>query len=187
MATSPQIRLRCHSIHKTPKGFLRAAWTEQGLYKIEWSSEASKDSSIRSSLDLSAPFLDATDDKEIADFTERLEEYFCGNCNTLSAVRADPSQWTPFYTLIYRECRNIPAGKTLSYGALASLAGSPRAARAVGHAMATNRIPLVIPCHRVLGAGGKLGGYSGPGGLNTKKWLLAHEQRSEQSFQMVTT
>ena len=66
-------------------------------------------------------------------------------------------------------------GETLTYGQLAKLAGSPHAARAVGGAMARNRWPLIVPCHRVVGSSGKLTGYSGEGGLKTKHWLLEHE------------
>ena len=67
-------------------------------------------------------------------------------------------------------------GQTLSYLELAQRAGSPKASRAVGSAMATNPMPIVVPCHRVLRAGGQLGNYSGAGGAVTKRWLLDHEQ-----------
>lgn len=69
----------------------------------------------------------------------------------------------------------IPAGKTLSYGALARLAGS--SARAIGQACARNPFPIVVPCHRILGSGGALGHYSAGGGVATKRWLLDHERR----------
>jgi O-6-methylguanine DNA methyltransferase len=80
-----------------------------------------------------------------------------------------------FHRRVYLEAMKIPRGKTRSYSALAAGAGSPRAARAVGQAMAKNPMPLVIPCHRVLAAGGKLGGFTAPGGLASKSQLLALE------------
>jgi methylated-DNA-[protein]-cysteine S-methyltransferase len=109
-------------------------------------------------------------------FDKALEAFFEGNFDLIDAISVDCSGWTPFFEKVYHHCRAIPAGSTVSYGELAALAGSPKAARAVGQAMATNRLPLVIPCHRVLAAGGKLGGYGGPGGTKTKTWLLESEQ-----------
>ena len=69
----------------------------------------------------------------------------------------------------------MPRGETVSYAELAGRAGSPNAARAVGGVMAGNRVPLLVPCHRVVGAGGRLGGFSAPTGVELKKRLLALE------------
>ena len=74
-------------------------------------------------------------------------------------------------------CRAIKVGETVTYGSLAAAAGSPGAARAVGGVMAGNPVPLVIPCHRVVGAGGEMVGFSGAGGQETKLRLLEHERR----------
>ncbi|MDW7643492.1 MAG: methylated-DNA--[protein]-cysteine S-methyltransferase [Desulfuromonadales bacterium] len=71
----------------------------------------------------------------------------------------------------------VDYGRTLTYGDLATLAGSPQAARAVGRAMATNPFPIVVPCHRVVGGGGRLTGYSGGQGVATKQWLLDFEKQ----------
>jgi methylated-DNA-[protein]-cysteine S-methyltransferase len=73
-------------------------------------------------------------------------------------------------------CRAIPFGRTTTYADLAGRVGHPGAARAVGTALARNPIPLIIPCHRVLGSNGGLGGFSAPGGTATKQRLLDHEQ-----------
>ncbi|MCF7811501.1 methylated-DNA--[protein]-cysteine S-methyltransferase [bacterium] len=78
-----------------------------------------------------------------------------------------------FYKKVWKELVKVPFGKTISYGELASKAGSPRAARAVGSAMANNPIPILIPCHRVITPDGRLGGFGG--GLDMKRWLLKHE------------
>lgn len=89
-----------------------------------------------------------------------------------------PGDWklpgqTPFQRKVYQVVANIPAGQAKSYAEVADAAGSPGAARAVGNAMARNPIPLVVPCHRVLAAGGALGGFTG--GLDMKEALLEAE------------
>jgi len=91
-------------------------------------------------------------------------------------VVVDPTGWTTFRHRVYQQCRKIPAGSTCTYQQLAAMAGSPKASRAVGAAMASNRVPLVIPCHRVVSAGGDLRGFSAPGGLETKRMLLQLER-----------
>lgn len=83
----------------------------------------------------------------------------------------------PFTRRVVEACRALPPGRTASYADLAAAAGSPGAARAVGNAMARNRFPLIVPCHRVVGAGGHLGGYSAPQGLAMKRRLLEAEAR----------
>ncbi|MEQ8210703.1 MAG: MGMT family protein [Lacipirellulaceae bacterium] len=82
---------------------------------------------------------------------------------------------TDFQKRVIDACRRIPRGETLSYGELAAKVGNPGAARAVGTVMSSNPLPLVIPCHRVLGAGGCLGGYSARQGVAMKKRLLEME------------
>ena len=81
----------------------------------------------------------------------------------------------PFRRKVIVATRRIAYGQTLSYQELAGIAGSPRAARAVGNSMATNVFPIIVPCHRVLGSGGHLGGFTAPGGLTLKERLLALE------------
>ena len=82
---------------------------------------------------------------------------------------------TPFGRRVIAACRRFLGDSTRSYGELAAECGSPGAARAVGSVMAKNRYPLIVPCHRVLAAGGELGGYSAPDGLKMKRRLLAME------------
>lgn len=93
----------------------------------------------------------------------------------------DPTGWTLFQTSIRRVCFHIKPGSKWTYQQLATHAGYPKAARAAGRAMATNPIPLVIPCHRVVGAGSALTGYSAGDGIPTKMWLLDHEQRLDRA------
>jgi len=86
---------------------------------------------------------------------------------------------TPFQTTVWKAVAKIPAGETRSYADIAASIGRPRAVRAVGAAQAANPLPILIPCHRVIGADGTLMGYAG--GLDVKQWLLEHEAtRSER-------
>ena len=105
----------------------------------------------------------------------RLEAYAEAEVDDFRDVEIDLGPQTEFQRRVIAGCRQIPPGSTLTYGKLAARAGRPRAARAVGHCMATNRIPLIVPCHRVVGADGGLRGYSAEGGLRLKQLLLDRE------------
>lgn len=111
----------------------------------------------------------------IVDLVERLTAFAAGEPVVFDDVRVDQRHLTPFGRRIQQACRRIPRGGTCSYGELAVAAGSPGAARAVGQAMARNRFPLIVPCHRVLASGGRIGGFSSPQGLAMKRRLLALE------------
>jgi len=102
-----------------------------------------------------------------------LEAYFAGQ---IAAIEAVPTlaRGTDFQRLVWAALREIPAGSTLSYGELAAKIGRPAAVRAVGAANGANPIPVVVPCHRVVGADASLTGFGG--GLERKRWLLAHER-----------
>lgn len=111
-------------------------------------------------------------DEDASDLLRRLEAYFAGDVGALAGLPVETGG-TPFQRLVWAEMLKIPVGKTLSYGELARRIGFPGAARAVGAASGSNPVGIVIPCHRVVGAGGKLTGYGG--GLARKRWLLRHE------------
>lgn len=104
-----------------------------------------------------------------------LDQYFAGRRQAFH-LPLDLTGRTLFTRRILETLQAIPYGTTITYGALAARAGFPHAARAVGRAMAANPLPIVIPCHRVVAAGGQLGGYSGGEGLPTKSWLLEFER-----------
>jgi methylated-DNA-[protein]-cysteine S-methyltransferase len=108
-------------------------------------------------------------------FIERLAGYAAGRPDDFADVPLAEGDPNSFRCRVLAACRRIPRGKTMSYGELAARAGSPGAARAVGSAMATNCVPLVVPCHRVVGAAGRLGGFSAHGGLTLKRRLLELE------------
>lgn len=98
-----------------------------------------------------------------------------GESSDLSAVRLDMDRVSPFNRRVYEAARTIPPGETLSYGDLAGRLGDRGAARDVGKALAQNPFAIIVPCHRVLAAGGSIGGFSAPGGIATKHRLLAIE------------
>jgi methylated-DNA-[protein]-cysteine S-methyltransferase len=98
-----------------------------------------------------------------------------GEASDLSAVALDMDRVPPFHRRVYEVARTIPPGATLSYGDVAARLGEPGAARAVGQALGRNPFAIVVPCHRVLAAGGRVGGFSATGGVTTKLRLLAIE------------
>lgn len=105
-----------------------------------------------------------------------VEEYLSGRKLDLE-MTLDLSGATPFFKRAWTACQTIPPGETRSYKWLASAAGRPNASRAAGQAMARNRVPLVIPCHRVIGTNGSLHGFGGGIGLGLKSRLLEHESK----------
>ncbi|MCS7306888.1 MAG: MGMT family protein [Thermoguttaceae bacterium] len=111
---------------------------------------------------------------------ERLRSYAQGKPVEFNDIPLDPGPTSPFQAKVYAFCRQIPFGSTITYGQLAQLVGSPGAARAVGQCLARNPIPILIPCHRVVGSGKKLGGFTAPGGLQMKKRLLQLEANALQ-------
>ncbi|MCO6185078.1 methylated-DNA--[protein]-cysteine S-methyltransferase [Rhizobium sp. L1K21] len=108
--------------------------------------------------------------------TDQLVAYASGDAVDFSDVELDFSHLETFERAVYRALRMVARGETVTYGELAEKAGWPTgAAQSVGRAMARNPWPVIVPCHRVLAAGNKPGGFSAPGGLKTKEKLLAME------------
>ncbi|WP_141735333.1 methylated-DNA--[protein]-cysteine S-methyltransferase [Oligoflexus tunisiensis] len=119
----------------------------------------------------------------VQDAAQRLQTLLLKGQVDLSPIPIDVSAAPPFFRQVYEVARKIPPGQTSTYGALAQAVGSPGAARAVGQAMGRNPLPLIIPCHRVLAAGGKPGGFTAFGGLVTKQQLLAIESAGALDWQ----
>jgi methylated-DNA-[protein]-cysteine S-methyltransferase len=111
----------------------------------------------------------------IQNIIERVRLHFEGKVQDFSDINLELEGVRKFSQQVYAAARTIPAGRTMTYGQLARAAGSAGAARAVGSALSRNPIPLIIPCHRVLAAGNKPGGFSAHGGLRTKAQLLKIE------------
>jgi methylated-DNA-[protein]-cysteine S-methyltransferase len=112
-------------------------------------------------------------DSALKETTRQLDLYFAGKLKIFNLQLAPKG--TPFQLHVWKELCTIPYGETISYGHLANRVGNPKACRAVGLANGANPIPIIIPCHRVIGTSGKLTGYGG--GLSIKEKLLALERR----------
>lgn len=106
---------------------------------------------------------------------ERITLHLSGDKTNLASIAIDLTAEPPFHQRVYTAARNIPAGRTVTYGELAALAGSPGAARAVGQALARNPFPILVPCHRVLASDNTLGGFTAHRGKRLKRQLLALE------------
>jgi O-6-methylguanine DNA methyltransferase len=110
-----------------------------------------------------------------------------GTLQDFSSVPVDNSFATPFMQSVYAEAQRIPAGRIISYAQLAERLGNPGAVRAVGTALGKNRVPLIIPCHRIITTTGKIGGFSAHGGTAAKETLLACEGVSLAKPRLLTT
>jgi methylated-DNA-[protein]-cysteine S-methyltransferase len=157
-----------YTIYESPIGQLQIAADEQGLRFIDFARSHHDPSAWRRK------------DRELRVFVDELDQYFAGKLHHFGVPLAP--QGTPFQQLVWRTLLEIPYGDTWSYGDLAKRIGKPNAARAVGLANGSNPIPIIIPCHRVIGSNGKLTGYGG--GLPIKEKLLALEVASKP-FQLV--
>lgn len=158
-------------IPNTPLGPVNVAWTQKGVLAVE----------VGGDLDAFAAHISqrlggvpTREDTGVP--CTQVEEYLLGE-RTAFELDIDWALCTPFQRKVLAQQLAIPYGETRTYGQLAAQLGKPRAARAVGRAGATNPIPLIIPCHRVIGSDGSLRGYGAPGGIKTKAWLLALEAR----------
>ena len=151
-------------LNGTPVGDLRLVASDQGLIAVEWAdSQLDFDSYLR-------PF----EPDAIAPYADQLREYLEGKRHEFTF----PINWSifrPFQKEALQRVFSIPYGETRTYLQIAIEINRPRAYRAVGRANATNPMPIVIPCHRLIGTDGKLHGYGGGEGLKTKEWLLRME------------
>jgi methylated-DNA-[protein]-cysteine S-methyltransferase len=117
------------------------------------------------------------------ELARRIQAYSEGEIEEFRNVNISLDGLTDFQRRVILECKKIPFGATSTYGEIARRVGSPGAARAVGSVMAKNCVPLIVPCHRVLASGGRLGGYSAIGGLTTKRRLLDLEAAALRAAQ----
>jgi methylated-DNA-[protein]-cysteine S-methyltransferase len=158
-----------------PGGFCAVAWSEAGVVRFVLptrSAEAAERSLLRR-LPHAEP---GAPPPEVCAAVAAAKRYFAGESVDFSDIRLDLEGRDAFFRQIYDEARKVAWGSTTTYGALAKALGAePQAARDVGQAMAANPVPLIIPCHRVLAAGGKVGGFSAPGGAATKIRMLELE------------
>jgi len=157
-------------LNGTPLGDLRLAASDLGLVAVEWAdAQPALDAYLAR---LKRPI--APDARKIKPYAKELSEYLNGK-RTAFTIPIDWTFFTPFQREALQAVYRIPYGETRTYAEIAREINRPRACRAVGRANAMNPMPLVIPCHRVIGADGKLHGYGGGDGLPTKEWLLLLE------------
>jgi methylated-DNA-[protein]-cysteine S-methyltransferase len=162
------------TLFDTAIGRCGIAWGERGLVAVELPGR--DDAATRRRLRRAAPgATEATPPAEVAAAIEAIVRLFQGEPADLSSVELDLEDVPEFDRRVYAVARTIAAGETLSYGEVAARLGEPGAAQAVGRALGRNPFPIVVPCHRVLAANGALHGFSAPGGLATKRRMLALE------------
>ena len=141
----------------SPVGWLKLLSTEMALTAISFDAEKAENSAVQP--------------KILEDVETQLQEYFAGERKDFNLQLAPVG--TDFQQKIWKLVQNVDYGGTASYLDIAKLSGSEKNTRAVGLANGKNPIPIIIPCHRIVGSSGKLTGYAG--GLERKRWLLNHE------------
>jgi len=153
----------------TPIGKMRAVWGERGLVALTWTDRLPN---VGRHLVRHGGAMEAEEVGHIPALSAAVAAYLDGDLTALAQIPVDPPG-TDFQQTVWSALREIQPGQTWSYGDLARHIGRPTAYRAVAQANGANPVPLVIPCHRVIGADGGLGGFSA--GLDRKRWLLSHE------------
>jgi methylated-DNA-[protein]-cysteine S-methyltransferase len=163
-------------IFDTALGFAGIAWNEAGVTRFQLPA-ASAETTTRNLLRKAPDAEAAVPPPSIAQTVDAAKRYFAGEKIDFSDVTLDLAGQDDLFRAIYAAARRIGYGETTTYGGLAKAIGRTdwEAAREVGQAMAKNPVALIIPCHRVLAAGGKIGGFSAPGGAETKAKMLALE------------
>jgi methylated-DNA-[protein]-cysteine S-methyltransferase len=153
--------------------------TSLGACGLEWSSRGVTRVRLPGDPGLAGlPPLHADAPRWVSEAAAAIGRLLAGGRTDLAGIPVDLSGLPDFTRRVLETAREIPAGTTVTYGALASRTGRPGSARAVGQAMARNPVPLLVPCHRVLSSTGALTGFSAPGGTATKKRLLEIERRA---------
>jgi methylated-DNA-[protein]-cysteine S-methyltransferase len=162
-------------VFETAIGFCGIAWNSLGVTRFQLPTK-SAEAAERILLRRTPGAVPGAPTLEVADAIAAATRYFEAEETDFSSVKLDLSDQDAFFQRIYAAARRVKWGRTTTYGALATEIGAGRqAARDVGYAMAKNPAPLIIPCHRVLAAGGKVGGFSAPGGQAAKIRMLQLE------------
>ncbi len=159
---------------ETALGRCSLAWSPAGIVAVGLP-EASDAKTRARILDRLPDAVEATPPPAPAAAAQGIVDLLRGQGGDLSGIVLDMTRVPPFHRRVYEAARRIPPGRTLTYGQLAARCDAPGAARAVGGALQRNPFVLVVPCHRVVRAGGGMGGFSAHGGIETKERLLAIE------------
>lgn len=158
---------------ESPAGAVYIGGSDEGIHRIYFVGEVDEEARFLERLQRDSGSVPHKDPAATRAAIEELRAYFAGERFEFEMPLAPKG--TPFQQLVWRALREIPYGKTTSYGAIARQIGRPSGSRAVGMANGRNPISIVVPCHRVIGSTGALTGYGG--GLHRKEWLLAMESR----------
>jgi methylated-DNA-[protein]-cysteine S-methyltransferase len=161
-------------VFPTALGHAAIAWGERGITRsfLPVDSEPAALSAVRRRLPEAHK---AEPPPAVQSAIDGVHALLAGEPRDLSDIALDLSGTDDFHRRVYAIARAIPPGATLTYGEVAARLGDPAAARLVGQAMGANPFPPIVPCHRVVAAGGKLGGFSAPGSVMTKRRLLGIE------------
>jgi methylated-DNA-[protein]-cysteine S-methyltransferase len=163
-----------YHIFDSPLGSCGIAWSEHGVTRFQLPEGDKRALAARMRAGARAECRGELP-RPVTDSVAKLKRYFSGEEIDFSDLTLDLAQCNSFYQAIYDAARSIAWGETTTYGGLARKAGSPRAARAAGTALSKNPIAIIIPCHRILAAGVKIGGFSAHGGVALKERLLELE------------
>jgi methylated-DNA-[protein]-cysteine S-methyltransferase len=162
-------------VFETAGGFCGIAWSDAGIARFQLptkSAEATERLLLRRVPDA----VPGQPPPEVAEAVAAVQRYFAGEETDFTRFKLDLDGQDEFFRRIYAAARQVEWGRTTTYGALAKeLGAGPEVARDVGQAMARNPVALIIPCHRVLAAGGRIGGFSAPGGSTAKMRMLELE------------
>ncbi len=159
---------RRYSFVETTFGTAVLEWTDQGIARLELPNGARPSARPATSIA-------ARPTGFAADAERRVQAYFAGEPTELDALPVDFTNVPGFARQVFLAARELKRGQTTTYGELAQKIGIPGAARAVGGALGRNPVPLIVPCHRVLAAGGKVGGFSAGTGVSLKRRMLMLE------------
>ncbi|MDE2488950.1 MAG: methylated-DNA--[protein]-cysteine S-methyltransferase [Alphaproteobacteria bacterium] len=164
----------CYALFETAIGWAGLAWGEAGLVAVHLP-EADPQIARRGLLRRVLGAAEAEPPRAVRAAMDAIADQLAGKPTDLTGVPLDLSRTPEFHARVYEIARAIPPGETLTYGEIAERLGDKLLARDVGQALGNNPWPIVVPCHRVTAANGKLGGFSASGGANTKLKLLAIE------------
>jgi len=163
-----------YAVFATPIGACGIAWGERGVVGVQLPEASERETRARL-LRGRANAREEQPPPNVQRGIEAIVALLSGEDNDLTDITLDMRGVPDFHRRVYEIARAIPVGETSTYGVIATKLGDPTAALAVGQALGRNPFPIVIPCHRVLAANGKLGGFSGAGGNATKLRMLAIE------------
>ena len=174
MSPRTETRAPSFALFDTPLGPCAIAWGADGIVGIQLSEGT--DARTRARMRDRFPDADeAAPPRDVRRAIDGMRALLDGRRPDLSTIALDMTDVPPFHQRVYEAAREIPVGATLTYGDVALEAGSPGAARAVGQALGRNPFAIVVPCHRITAAGGRVGGFSATGGVDTKLRMLSLE------------